>query len=79
MSLDMLLQVLRTLEGLAAKVTFMRLQRHVDSNVGGDVIPLHSRSPTVTPSTGEIQVVGTLSPNMAFTHMFLQFSQPREP
>jgi len=34
----MLLQILRTLESLSAKVTFVWLERDVDSNVGGDVI-----------------------------------------
>jgi hypothetical protein len=42
MSLDVLLQVLRTLEGLSAEITFVRLERDVDSDVGGNVVALDS-------------------------------------
>lgn len=40
MGLDVLLQVLRTLEGLAAELTLVRLKGHVDTDVRGDVVSL---------------------------------------
>lgn len=40
MGLDVFLQVLRTLEGLAAELTLVRLQGHVDTDVRGDVVSL---------------------------------------
>lgn len=59
--LDVLLQVLRTLEGLSTEVTFVRFERDVDSNVGGDMITLDSGGTAGVPATGEVQVVGALS------------------
>jgi hypothetical protein len=44
MSLDMLLQVLRTLKRLATELTLVRLQGNVNTNVRGDVITLDSGS-----------------------------------
>jgi hypothetical protein len=52
--LDVLLQVLRALEGLSAEVTFVWLERYVDSNVGGDVITLDSSGAAGVPAAGEV-------------------------
>lgn len=49
--LDMLLQILRTLERLAAKVTFVGLQGDMNSDVRGDVITLNGRDATLRPLT----------------------------
>ena len=38
--LDVLLEILRTLERLAAELTLVRLQRNVDTNVRGNVVSL---------------------------------------
>jgi len=42
MYLYVLLQVLGTLKGLSTEITFVRFQRDVDSDVGGDMIALDS-------------------------------------
>ena len=70
-SLDMLLQVLRTFEGLATEFASMRLQGNMDANVGGDVVSLDNGDATVTPRAGQIQIVGTLTADMIFAHMVL--------
>lgn len=67
----MLLQILRTLEGLSTEVTFVRLQRNVDSDVGSDMITLDSGSSARVPSTGEVQVICALSSDMFLADMFL--------
>lgn len=40
--LNMLLQILRTLECFATEITLVRLQWDVDSNVRSDMITFHS-------------------------------------
>lgn len=67
----MLLQVLRTLEGLATELTFVRLQRHVDSDVGGDVVALDGGGTARLPSTGQVEVVGALATNMLLANVLL--------
>lgn len=69
--LDMLLQVLRTLEGLAAELAFVRLERHVNANVRGDVVALDGGGAARVPLASEVQVVGALAANMTLTQMFL--------
>lgn len=73
MCLYMLLKVLRPLEGLAAEFASMWLQGDVDTDVRGDVVALHNSDATITPSTGQIQVVGTLATDMALADMILFF------
>ena len=58
MCLDMFLQILGSLEGFATEFTLVRLQRYVDSNVGGDVIALDCSRSTLAPGAGQVQVVG---------------------
>ena len=58
MSFDVLLQVLRTLEGLLAEVTSVRLQWDVNTNVRGDVVPFDGSSTTAPPGTSQAQIVG---------------------
>lgn len=72
MGLDVFLQVLRTLEGLATKVTLVRLQRDVDSDMRGDVVALDDSSAATAPFAGQVEVVGALTANMALTHMFVE-------
>ena len=71
MSLDVLLQILRSLESLAAEVALVRLQRDVNTNVRRDVVTFYSRGTAVTPLTGQVQVVGALATNMTFTNVVL--------
>jgi hypothetical protein len=67
----MFLEVLGTLERLAAKVTLVRFERDMNTNVRSDVVTLDSGGAAVTPAAGQIEVVGALAANMAFAHMFL--------
>lgn len=71
MSLDMLLQILRTLESLAAKVTLVRLERDMNSDVRGDVIALDGSSTTATPLAGQVEVICALTTNMTLANVFL--------
>lgn len=71
MCLDVLLQILGTLESLATEVALVRLQGDVDTNVRRDVVTLYSRSTAVTPLAGQVQVVGALATNMAFANVVL--------
>lgn len=68
----MLLQILRTLELLAAGLAFVRLERDVNAEMRGDVVTLHSSYPTATPSTSEVEVVGRLAANMLIAQMFVK-------
>jgi hypothetical protein len=71
MSLDMLLQILGALESLATEITLVRLEGHMYSDVGGDMIALDSGGIARSPLAGQVQVVGTLATDMAFAHVFL--------
>jgi hypothetical protein len=67
----MLLQILRTLESLAAEVAFVRLKWHVNTDVGGDMITLDCCGVTSTPLTRQVEVVGAFTPNMALANMLI--------
>jgi hypothetical protein len=54
MGLDVFLEILRAFEGLPAKVAFVRLEWHVNADVGCDMISLHRGSTTATPLASEI-------------------------
>lgn len=71
-SLDMLLQILRTLEGLAAEVALVWLQWDVDTDVGSDMITLDSGGSALVPSTGQVEVVCALAANMLLADVFLK-------
>ncbi len=71
MSLDMFLEILRTLEGLATKLAFVRLQGDMDTDVGGDVVTLDGGGSALAPGAGQVEVVGRLAANMALADMFL--------
>jgi hypothetical protein len=71
MGLDMLLEILWSLEGLATKLALVRFQRNVNSNVRGNVIALDGGGTTLAPGAGEIEVISRLSANMAFANMLL--------
>jgi hypothetical protein len=70
--LDVLFQILRTLEGLAAVLTFVRLEWDVDADVRRDVVALHGGSLTLAPSTAELEIVCGLAPNMTLANMLLR-------
>lgn len=67
----MLLQILGTLEGLAAELALVGLQGNVDANVRGNVVTLDGGGAARVPLAGEAEVVGALAANMAFAEMFL--------
>ena len=77
MRLDMLLQVLRPLEGLSTKLTLVRFQRNVNTDVRGDVVTLDGGCPAGVPLAGEVQVVGALAANMALTDVLLRSHSQR--
>ena len=72
MGFDMLLQVLRPLEGLATEVASMRLQRDMDSDMRGDVVAFHNGDATVAPRTLKVEIVSTFATNVLFADMVLQ-------
>lgn len=71
MGLNVLLQILRSLEGLAAEVTLVRFERDMNTNVRSDVITLHRSCATRVPLTSQIEVIGALSAHMLLTQMVL--------
>jgi hypothetical protein len=73
MSLDMFLQILRTLEGFATEFTFVRFQGNVDSNVRGDMVAFDGCGTAATPLTRQVEVIGTLAADVSFTDMFLLY------
>lgn len=69
MCLDMFLQILRALERLSAEVTFVRLERDMDTNVRCDMVALDGGGSALVPSASEVQVVGTLAADMLFANV----------
>jgi hypothetical protein len=71
MGFDMLLQILGALESLAAEITLVRLERYMHPDVGSDVVPFDRGGVAGTPLASEVQVVSTLTANVAFANMLL--------
>jgi hypothetical protein len=69
--LDVLLQILGSLESLTAEVALVRLQGNVNTNVRRDVVTLYSSGAAVAPLAGQVEVVGALTTNMALTNVVL--------
>lgn len=69
--LDVFLQVLRTLEALAAKVALVRLQRNVDADVRGNVIAFHGRGAARAPEALEVEVVCRLATDVRLADVVL--------
>jgi hypothetical protein len=63
---------LRSLECLAAKFAFVRLERDVHTNMGGDVVTLDGGGTALAPGAGEVQVVGRLAADMSLADVVLQ-------
>lgn len=68
--LDMLLQVLGTLERFTTEVTLVRFKGNVHTNMRSNVVTLYSSCTAVGPTTGKVEIVGGLSANMFFANMF---------
>lgn len=67
----MLLEILSTLESLAADITLVWFKRDMHSNMGGDVIPFYGGGAAAAPLAGQVQVVAALATDMAFADVFL--------
>jgi hypothetical protein len=75
MGLNVLLEILGTLERFAAEIALMRLERHMDPNVRSDVVALDSRGAALVPLASQVQVVGALATNMLLANVFLERCQ----
>jgi hypothetical protein len=69
--LDVLLEILGALEGLATELAFVRLERDMDANMRSDVIALDGRGTTLAPGAGQVEVVGRFATDVALTDMLL--------
>lgn len=68
--LDVLLQILRTLESLSTEVTFVRLEWDVDSDVRSDMVTLYGSSAALIPTTGEVKVICAFATDMLLANVF---------
>lgn len=71
MSLDVLLEILRSLEGLATEVALMRLEGNVDANVRCDVIALDGCDAARTPVASQVEVVCALATDVTLAYVLL--------
>jgi hypothetical protein len=70
--LDMLLQILRTLEALSTEVALVRLEWDVNADMRGDMVALDGRGAAHIPSAGQVQVVCALASDMALADMVIE-------
>lgn len=71
MSLDVLLEILGSLESLATEIALVRLERNVDTNVRRDVVTLDCRGAARTPLARQVEVVCAFATDMAFADVVL--------
>jgi hypothetical protein len=71
-SLDVLLQVLGSLEALAAEIALVWLQGHMNADMRCNVVALDRSRPALIPLTGQVQVVGALSTNVFLADMLIE-------
>jgi len=71
MGLDVLLEILGPLERLAAVVSLVRLEGHMDADVRRDVVALDRGGAALVPLAGEVQVVGALAANVFLADVLL--------
>lgn len=71
MGLDVLLQILGALEGLATKTALVRSEGHMHPDMGGDTVALDSGGTASSPLASQIQVFGALVTDMALANVFL--------
>lgn len=69
--LNVLLEILRALEGLSAEVALVWLQGDVHTNVRGDVVALHRCGAARVPLASQVEVVGALPSNVPLTDVVL--------
>ena len=66
-----LLEILRTLEGLATDLARVRLERSVNTKVGGDVVPLGTAHVAAFPLAGEAEVVSALAADVVIAQVLV--------
>jgi hypothetical protein len=71
MSLDVLFEILWSLECFATKVTLMWLEWNMDANVRGDVVSLDGSGTASTPLACEVEIVGAFASDVSFTYVVL--------
>ena len=71
MGLDVLLEILGPLKGLAAEIALVRLEGHMDADVGSDMVTLHGGGAALVPLARQVEVVGALAADMAFADVVL--------
>jgi hypothetical protein len=74
MSLNMLLQILRPLEGFATEVAFVWLERDMNADMRCNVITLDGRRAACAPLTGQIEIVGAFATDMSLANVVLGFA-----
>jgi hypothetical protein len=67
----MFLQILRALEGFSTELALVRLERNMNSNVGGDVVSLDGGGTALAPGAGQVEVVGGLATDVALADVLL--------
>jgi hypothetical protein len=72
MCLDVLLEILGALEALAAKVTLVRLEWNVNTDMRRDVVALDCCCSALVPLARQVQVVGALAANMLLANMLIE-------
>ena len=70
--LHVLLQVLRSLEALTAKVALVRLERNMNTNMRSNVVTLDSGSSALVPLARQVEVVRALTANMFLANMLIE-------
>ena len=70
--LHMLLQVLRSLEALTAKVALVRLERNMNTNMRSNVVTLDSGSSGLIPLACQVEVVSALTANVLLANMLIE-------
>lgn len=73
MSLDVLLEILRSLESLATEVALMRLEWDMDADVRCDVIALDGCDAARAPVTSQVEVVCALATDVTLAYVFLMW------
>lgn len=67
----MFLQILRSLESLAAEFALVGLEWHMNADVGGDVVALNGCDAAVSPGASQTEIVCGFAADMAFADVFL--------
>jgi len=71
MGLDVLLQILGTLEALAAHVAAMWFEGHMDPDVACDVVSLDGLGVAGAPGAGQAEIIRRFPSNVFLTQMII--------